>query len=85
MPGLTDRDAAAPDFSHVFTRPRTEPRLDTPEVQPRPYKPAPEPELHDLPLNGLQKAIVGLAGHLQQIEELPEKLGEVFHKLERHK
>lgn len=84
MPGLTDRDAAAPDFSHVFTRPRSEPRLDTPEVRPRPYKPAPEPELHDLPLNGLQKAIVGLASHLQEVEKLPEALGEVFHKLERH-
>lgn len=56
--GLTDRDAAAPDFSDVLNG--VTKRTSMPRYTPRHYVPAPEPEAPKSILSKLQRAIIEL-------------------------
>jgi phospholipase C len=64
LPGLTDRDRAAPDFAEVFTLPERDARTDTPAMVPRTYIPISAAEAHESLLSGFQKALGHLVAHL---------------------
>ena len=63
LPGLTDRDAAAPTFDHVLTLPGSEARLETPAFQPRTYTPLTAAQAHESLLSGMQKGLGHLIAH----------------------
>jgi phospholipase C len=58
---LTERDRAAPSFAPVLTRAADQPRLQTPDIEARPYKRIPEPKAHQGPISHLGSQIIELS------------------------
>ena len=83
LPGLTDRDRAAPDFGAVFTLPDANGRRDTPPVHPRPYTPISAAEAHESLLSGFQKALGHLIAHVTGREPPTgvQRIGELLRHL----
>ncbi len=73
---LTRRDTTAPEFPQVFNRSTPRPASDWPDVHPLSQAAESEGQTnHDLPLNELQKAIVGMVNALgDDHADLPEQL-----------
>lgn len=63
LPGLTDRDAAAPGFGHVLTLGPDEARRVTATFQPRSYVPLSAAEAHESLLSGMQHGLGHLIAH----------------------
>ena len=68
LEGLTARDRAAPSFATVLSRPADQPRLHTPDIEPRHYEPLPEPKAHRSPLDHLGHQVVELTSASRQGE-----------------
>jgi len=85
LAGLTDRDAASPDFGHVLTLDPDEARMATPTFQPRHYQPLTAAQAHESLLSGMQHGLGQLIAHsLGRV--LPagiRKVGELLHHLTR--
>ena len=83
--GLTERDKAAPSFAEVLNRPASDPRLETPGVEPRPYTRLSEPKAHQSPPGHLAHQIVELSSAVMgEAKPLIETAGDAVKHLIRH-
>ena len=86
LEGLTARDRAAPSFAPVLSRSADQPRLETPEVTPRPYERLPEPKAHEAPLGHLgQQALELSSAVMGEAVPVVKTAGEAVAHLFRHK
>jgi phospholipase C len=85
LEGLTARDRAAPGFAHVLSRAADQPRLETPEVAPRPYERLPEPKAREGPLGHLgQQALELSSAVMGEAVPVVTRAGEAVAHLTRH-
>ena len=68
LPSLTERDKAASDLGQVLSL--DQPRVDFPEILPRPFQPVPRPE--DEPLNDFQKGILALVAGVEAMNRIDD-------------
>jgi phospholipase C len=85
LEGLTNRDRAAPSFAPVLSRSPDEPRLETPDLTPRPYERLPEPKAHESPLGHLGHQAVELSSAVMgEVAPVFKTAGEAVKHLFRH-